>query len=144
MNTVIKKLEEKNINIYYYCLLNQLSKDNEEYNEEKFKEAFNSLDKNTFIYILELDHKIVGTISIIIEQKLLRNGSKVGHIEDFIIDKHYDSKGYESDLLNFAVKFCKNNSCYKCILNCSENMKKFYEQFKFENKNYEMSLYFDN
>ena len=142
MNSVIKKLEDNNINVYYYSLLNQLSKCSEDYNEEKLKKSFKKLSENNFIYILEVNYKIVGTISIIIEQKLLRNGSKVGHIEDFVIDKHYGSKEYGSELLNFAVKFCQDNSCYKCILNCSEEMEKFYKRFNFENKNVEMSLYF--
>jgi glucosamine-phosphate N-acetyltransferase len=141
----IRRLVKTDLDIYYYNLLNQLSKNSEDstYDHEKFVNAFENLSSNTFIFIIIMGEKIIGTISIIIEQKLLHNGGKVGHIEDFVIDKYHCSNGFGSKLLDFAVDFCKENSCYKCILNCSENLKKYYEKHNFQNKNIQMSIYFE-
>ena len=45
-------------------------------------------------------------------------------------------------LINYAVELCKNNGCYRLILDYSNENVKFYEKCNFQHKGNEMSLYF--
>ena len=38
---------------------------------------------------------------------------------------------------------CKYNNCYKIILDCNSHLEGFYQKNGFENKNIQMSYYFD-
>jgi glucosamine-phosphate N-acetyltransferase len=124
----------------YLELLNQLSPVNLSINQ--IKEIIKELPKNHFIIILKIDNKIIGSGTIILEQKIIHNGKKVGHIEDIIIDKDYQGKGYGKILIDYLVNLGKENDCYKVILNCANNKKEFYQKCNFEEKNIQMALYF--
>ena len=142
MDYEIRKLHISDLNIYYFYLLNQLSIGSLVFDENKFTNLYNKLDENQHIYVIIFNSKIIGTVSILIEQKLLRHGGKVGHIEDLIIDKCYKGKGIGTKLVDFAVDFCNRNDCYKCILNCKNELKSFYEKSSFKHTGCEMSIYF--
>ncbi len=53
-------------------------------------EFINSLPNNHDIFLLfDNENNIIGTITIIIERKLINNGNNVCHIEDLIISNFY-------------------------------------------------------
>ena len=97
------------------------------------------------IYVLEdiAMGKIIGTITLLIEPKLIRNFGKVGHIEDVIIDAEYRGQGLGRVMIAHMIEASRNNRCYKCILNCSTGNEAFYQKCGFETKGLEMSMYFD-
>ena len=70
----------------YSNLLNQLSECN--INKSQFQSFINNLDDNHIVIIVysTLDNYIVGSGTLTIENKLIHNCGKVGHIEDIIID----------------------------------------------------------
>ena len=97
---------------------------------------------NYLIYIckhIEKD-KIVGIISVFIERKLIHNLGKVAHIEDLVVDKDECGKGIAQKLIDKCVEYAKNENCYKIILNCNENLIKFYEKNNFYNAGYQMRM----
>ena len=132
----IKKLEISDNLDEYLDLINQLKFTN--INLNLLKNIINKSD----IYILLIDNKIVGSITFILEQKIIHDGKFVLHIEDLVINKEYRGKGLASKLLNYGKEYAQKNNCYKIILNCDEKLKLFYEGNGFSNKNIEMSYYF--
>ena len=136
-------MEFREINIddfkIYKNLIKQLTIVND-FSKEDFENYLSETRyKKTFLMIV--DNNIVGTGSIIIEKKISRDFRNVGHIEDIVIDKKYRGKGYGKEIILYLVNYCKENNCYKIILNCEEKNKKFYEKSGFINKNLEMSYY---
>ena len=111
------------------------------------------ITKENYINILKQPHisiflckdletkKIVGTISVLIEQKLIHSGGTVAHIEDIVVDKEYRGMGIGKKLLTYAIDFSKLNNCYKIILNCKPDLEEFYQKVGFECKNIQMSIY---
>ena len=102
-------------------------------NYKKFINIISCLNDNHNIYIFQVDNKIVGMITLLIESKLIYNGKKVGHIEDLVIDKKYRSKGIATKLIEYVLDISKKNNCYKVILNCNassdiENLIRFYNK----------------
>jgi glucosamine-phosphate N-acetyltransferase len=132
-------------NEFYTSYLSLLN----EFRETKFSkdyliEFINNLPNNHDILLL-FDNKnsnIIGTITIILEKKLINNVKLVCHIEDLIISTLYKNKGYGSKILDIIKEFAREKNCYKIILNCSDDLKKFYKKNSFENKNIQMSIYF--
>ena len=84
--------------------------------------------------------KIVGTASILIEQKFIHNGSCVGHIEDVVVHKNYEGKGIGSLLIKKCIEIAKEYKCYKIILDCNSSKTGFYEKFGFKSNSLCMRL----
>ena len=87
--------------------------------------------------------EIIGSGTIIIEPKIIREGKSVGHIEDIVVAKHMRGKGICSNIIEILKEFAKKNNCYKIILNCSNNVKKVYKKNGLEAKGISMAEYFD-
>jgi len=122
----------------YIELLEQLTVVGE-VTREQFNEFVEKNGKN--IFVIEESNKIIATITLIIEEKLIHNCGKVLHIEDVVVDKLHRKNGTGKKLLEFATQYAKDNNCYKIILDCSEDVKKFYESVGFSCKNLQMSYY---
>ena len=96
---------------------------------------------NIYLYIDENDD-IIGGITLLIEQKLIHNGGRVGHIEDFVVSENYREKGIGGLLLNYVVNMSERGKCYKCILDCSTLLEGFYTKKGFTKKGSYMAKYF--
>ena len=57
----------------------------------KIFEKINS-NKDHIIAVAEVDGKIVGSTTLLIEQKFIHDGGLVGHIEDVVVDKKFQGK----------------------------------------------------
>jgi glucosamine-phosphate N-acetyltransferase len=92
---------------------------------------------------MENDKKtiIVGSITVLIEQKLIRSMGKVAHIEDLITHNSYRGQHIASQLIEHAKEYSKQNACYKIILNCDTSLELFYERNGFTKKGTQMALY---
>jgi glucosamine-phosphate N-acetyltransferase len=110
---------------------------------QNFINIINSLNNNHLIYVIEDNNKIIASGTLLIENKFIHNCSKVGHIEDIVVDKKYRGHGLGKQIVNYLVDKSKELNCYKVILNCNEYNKPFYEKMGFTNKNIEMSKYFN-
>tara|TARA_B110000037_G_C16868783_1_gene403184 strand:+ start:286 stop:714 length:429 start_codon:yes stop_codon:yes gene_type:complete len=136
----IKSHIERKTEIFY--LLSQLT-DAPEINNEKFKKFLSKLNNNHQIFVYIKDDNIVGMITILIETKLIHNGSSVAHIEDLVVDKNYQKLGIAKKLIDFSVNYINNsiNKCYKIILDCKKELIPFYNKFEFEERNIQMAKY---
>lgn len=128
--------------VILYNEINKEFNNKENISELKIKDYIESLSINQNTYVLYNDEDIIGCGTVIISTKMIHDFSKIGHIEDIFIRKEHRSSGNGKILLNYLIKKCKEEGCYKVILDCNENLKSFYEKNGLENKNIQMSKYF--
>jgi len=98
---------------------------------EKIFDKINA-NEDHIIAVAEVNGKIVGATTLIIESKFIHNGGKVGHIEDVVVDKEYQGKGIGEKIIYYLLEMAKNKGCYKTILDCTDNVKPFYEKIGFK------------
>ena len=79
----------------------------------------------------EDNKKIIGMVTLLIEQKLIHGGQCVAHIEDLVVDLEYRKLGIGKQLIDFCKTYANQNNCYKIILDCADETRKFYEKNKF-------------
>lgn len=108
----------------------------------KLKKIISELGVKHNIYFYKKDEKIVGAITLIIEQKIIHDGKCCGHIEDFVVLEEYRSQGIGSLLIDYVINISKQNNCYKCILDCNENLENYYKKKGFIKKGIYMGNYF--
>ena len=95
-------------------------------------------NENHIIHVAELDGKIVGSTTLLIEQKFIHEGGFVGHIEDVVVNKKFEGQGIGMKLVLSLLDVAKGKKCYKTILNCEDNLIPFYEKIGFKQKSTEM------
>ena len=100
------------------------------------------LPKRHNIYLYIKDDVVVGGITLLIEQKLIHNGGRVGHIEDFVVLEQHRDKGIGGLLLDYVINISERNNCYKCILDCSTSIEGYYIKKGFKKKGSYMAKYF--
>src|SRR5215211_5968197 len=76
-----------------------------------------------------INGKIVGTTTLLIEPKFINKGMQVGYIEDVSVRKDYEGLGIGSKLVTYATTYAISiEGCRKVLLYCSEKTKPFYEK----------------
>jgi glucosamine-phosphate N-acetyltransferase len=95
-------------------------------------------NENHIIHVAELNGKIVGSTTLLIEQKFIHEGGFVGHIEDVVVNKEFEGQGIGMKLVLSLLDVAKEKKCYKTILNCEDKIIPFYEKIGFKQKSTEM------
>ena len=95
-------------------------------------------NENHIIHVAELNGKIVGSTTLLIEQKFIHEGGFVGHIEDVVVNKEFEGQGIGMKLVLSLLDVAKERKCYKTILNCEDKLIPFYEKIGFKQKSTEM------
>ena len=90
------------------------------------------------IHVAEINGKIVGSTTLLIEQKFIHNGGRVGHIEDVVVSKEYEGKGIGIKLVSSLLEKAKVMNCYKTILDCDDELIPFYERIGFKKESNQM------
>jgi glucosamine-phosphate N-acetyltransferase len=132
-DVIFRKLEESDIMAGFLESLDSLRKASD-LTEEKSKEIFNKIKSNPnhVVFVAVLDSKVIGSTTLLIEPKFIHKGGKVGHIEDVVIAKEHQGTGIGEKLINFVLDHAKQNQCYKTILDCTDDLKQFYEKIGFK------------
>ncbi|CAD6514703.1 glucosamine 6-phosphate N-acetyltransferase [metagenome] len=130
---IIRKLQKEDLRKGFLSSLDSLRKTSDISNEaaEKIFEKINS-NPDHIIVVAVLDGKIVGSTTLLIETKFIHKGGKVGHIEDVVVDKKYQKNGIGEKIIKHLLKIAKDNGCYKTILDCTDDVKPFYEKLGFK------------
>jgi len=102
--------------------------------KDKAEEIFEKVNSNPdhIIVVAELDGKIVGSTTLLIETKFIHGGGLVGHIEDVVVDKNFQGQKIGEKIMKYLLEFAKNRGCYKTILDCTDDVKPFYEKLGFK------------
>lgn len=145
-NFNIRQLEIQDYKKNYIQLLGQHFNINVlEISENQFIHYLKTKITNNYkIYVIEDTkyNKVIGSVSLIYETKIIHNFGKVAHLEDLIIHEKYRNKKLGSVLINFCKNKAKDDNCYKILLDCDENLIKYYEKNNFIKFSNRMGIYF--
>jgi len=141
MNFVVRELEEGDLERGFLETLDHLRSVNLDI--RKVKDIFKKIKSNPYYRIfvaVNENRKIIGSTTLLIEQKFIHEGGLVGHIEDVVTHKDFRSMGVGKALMQKAIDAAKDAGCYKVILNCSDENFPFYEKLGFRKHGREMRL----
>ena len=94
-------------------------------------------DENYYIFVGEIEGKIVSSVTLVIIKNLTRGMKPYALIENVVTDKGYRNRGYAKALMQSAIEIAKNRGCYKIMLLTgakNESILRFYEQCGFNSK----------
>ena len=133
-NYIARYLELNDYNKDYCNLLEQLTIINN-ITYDMFNKQFINIDTNENHYIIVIEDlqkkKIIGSGTLLIENKFIHDCKNVGHIEDIVINKQYRGNKLGGKLIKILVNIATKNNCYKVILNCSNNLITYYKKIGF-------------
>jgi GNAT superfamily N-acetyltransferase len=131
---------QKNDYIDYLNLMKQFRPIEYIISFEKFCEYYDIIFKNSEIFVARLDDKIVGSITLLYDQKFINNYALYGHIEDVVVDEDYRTLKIGSKLIEYVKNRCIEKNCRKCSLVCSKEISSFYLKNQFEEKGIHMNF----
>jgi glucosamine-phosphate N-acetyltransferase len=101
---------------------------------KKAKSILQKISQNPdhVIFVAVSGGRVVGATTLLIEQKFIHGGGKVGHIEDVVVSKDSQGSGIGEKIIRFVLDYAKKQGCYKTILDCDDKVKPFYEKIGFE------------
>ena len=138
-----RNLQKNDFNLGYLDLLSQLTEVNKNnISFEKFSNFIDKLGENHKITIIINNNKIIATGTLLIENKIIHSISKVGHIEDIVVDSNSKGLGIGKQIVTYLTNLAKENNCYKVILNCNDHNIGFYQKCGYQKKETQMVKYF--
>ncbi len=96
---------------------------------------------NNIIYVAIHDGKIIGTATLLIQRKMIRDFSNAGFIEDVIVHRDYRGQKIGTNLVRILIDEAKKANCYKIVLSCKKETTEFYKKMGFEELETTMKLY---
>lgn len=145
MSILIRKIKESDFENGFFETLSNLTTigdicSNDELKRETIHKV---LENQNHIIIVAEDlesRKIIGTATLLIEQKFIHNGGKVGHVEDVATRKGFEGRGIGREMIHKLTEISNEHGCYKIILDCDANVVRFYEKLGFVKKAITMRL----
>ena len=130
---IIREIEEDDLENGFLETLDFL-RNASDLDKNKANEILKKIQQNSnhIINVAVDDNKIVGSTTLLIEQKFIHDGGLVGHIEDVVVRKDYEGKGIGIKLVTSLLERAKEKNCYKTILDCNDDVKQFYERIGFK------------
>ena len=96
------------------------------FNRDQWWDRYNQMEsQGSKIYVGVEGDKIIGSCKLFIEIKF---SNPVGHIEDVVVDRNYRNLGVGKKIVSYALEKSFLSGCYKCILDCKDNLQSFYEK----------------
>ena len=145
VNFAIRKIQLRDLKRGFFDTLSNLAPTGDIANQDEIAEKIlfeiHSYPFYAIFVAVKQDGDLIGSITILIEQKFIHNGGKVGHIEDVVTKKGYEGIGVGKALVLKALSFAKENKCYKVVLDCSRSNVGFYKKIGF--REHEVSMRMD-
>jgi glucosamine-phosphate N-acetyltransferase len=88
----------------------------------------NWFKNDNYMVIAEFDGKIIGSATLHLQQKIIRNGGIAGCIEDVVVKQSYRGNNIGTQLIQELIKKAENLGCYKVILSCFPDRINFYKK----------------
>ncbi|RNA04994.1 glucosamine 6-phosphate N-acetyltransferase [Brachionus plicatilis] len=134
-NLVLRPLKRDDFKRNYIGLMSHLSEVGE-VSQQDFEKRFDQMKQaaNTyFVCVVEdvQNQKVVASLTLVYEQKFIRQVGSRGRFEDMVVDVNYRGKRLSKLLLDVVVQISQILGCYKISLECKDHLKKHYEQFGF-------------
>ena len=116
---IIRQLKEHDLFNGFLESLDSLRKASD-LDKEKAEKIFKKIesDPNQVIFVAVLNEKVIGSTTLIIEQKFIHGGGKVSHIEDVAVSQEFQGKGIGKKLITASLDFSKKSGFTK---HCESN-----------------------
>jgi len=134
-----RRLEKGDYDKNYLELLKQLTVVGD-ISKEKYETTFDKMGAE--VWVVEFEGKIIASVSLLLEQKIIHECGIVGHLEDVVVDRDYRKYGLGKFIIERIIKIAKERGCYKLIGDCKTELLGFYEKNGFESKCVQISIYF--
>lgn len=119
--------------VRYLSLLKTFRDVNTDMTDIEFRNIYDKINCNSKIFVIEINKIIIGTVTVLFEQKFINNNALYAHIEDVVILPVERGKGIGKMLIDYVIQICKDYSVKKIVLNCSEELQNFYSKNDFIN-----------
>jgi len=138
-NIIIREIQESDLEKGFLESLDNL-KNVSDLEEDEAKKILKNIlaNSNHIIHVAELDSKIMGSATLLIEQKFIHKGGLVGHIEDVVVKAGFERRQIGRLIIESLLEESKKRGCYKTILDCKDDVKGFYEKIGFKHESNEM------
>ena len=140
-NIKFRKLSLDDFNKGYLQLLEQLTIVGN-ISKEEFLKIYGNIGSNIYVYEDLEAQKIIASATLLIEQKFIHNGGKVGHLEDVVVDSNYRGFRIGQKIIQKIINLAKENNCYKLIADCKTDLIPFYQKNGFQKKDEQIAIYF--
>ena len=142
-DVIVRQIKEEDLLNGFLESLDSLRKSSD-IEHEKSKKILKNIQSNPnhVIFVAMHDNKIVGSTTLLIEPKFIHHGGLVGHIEDVVVTKEKQGLGIGEKLIEYSLEYAKKTGCYKTILDCTDDVKPFYEKIGF--KRHSNAMRFDH
>jgi len=134
-----RQLEKGDYDKNYLELLKQLTVVGD-ISKEKYEMTIDKMGAE--VWVIEYENKIIASVSLLLEQKIIHECGIVGHLEDVVVDRDYRKYGLGKFIIERIIKIAKERGCYKLIGDCKSELLGFYEKNGFESKCVQISIYF--
>lgn len=134
-----RRLEKGDFQKNYLELLKQLTTVGD-VSQEKYETTVDKMGAE--VWVVEFEGKIIASVSLLLEQKIIHECGIVGHLEDVVVDRDYRKYGLGKFIIERIIKIARERGCYKLIGDCKSELLGFYEKNGFESKCVQISIYF--
>lgn len=124
----------------YYQMINEFRKTHFTY--EQFIKTLAYMNTHSEIWLLMENNTMAATGTVLFEQKFIHDNLFLGHIEDICVKNQHQGKGYGKKMINKLVQRANEKGCYRVILDCSPEVKDFYQKCGFEVRGIQMGVGF--
>ena len=103
---------------------------------------FRRLQRNPdcVVAVAEVEGRIAGAATLLIEHKFINQGGKAGHVEDVAVAAAQQGRGIGRALIRYLLARAAAAGCYKTILDCGDGVMPFYERLGFRRRSNGMEL----
>ena len=132
MGFIIRNLKRSDLNDGFLNTLNSL-RPTIDYDHNVANMVFDDIASNPqhVIFVAEIDEKIVGSVTIIIEPKFIHYGSLAAHVEDVTVASTHQTQGIGEKLMHKALSYAEELNCYRTTTNIIKPLVPFYERLGF-------------
>lgn len=104
---------------------------------ERALEVFRRLERNPdcVVAVAEVEGRIAGAATLLIEHKFINRGGIAGHIEDVAVAAGQQGRGIGSALVRYLLARAEAAGCYKTTLDCADDVMPFYRRLGFRHRN---------
>ena len=86
------------------------------------------LSNDNHMVICEVEGEVVGTATLHLQKKFIRNGGLAGFIEDVAVREKFRGRNIGSQLIQYLIEKAKEFGCYKVVLSCFPERVEFYQR----------------
>ena len=103
---------------------------------ERALEVFRRLQRNPdcVVAVAEVEGRVAGAATLLIEHKFINRGGIAGHIEDVAVAAGQQGRGIGSALIRYLLARAAAAGCYKTTLDCADTVMPFYRKLGFRHR----------